>query len=106
MSTHHNGFTRRLMAFVKDRPGEWLPATTFEQFGRQGWRTRISDARQRFEAAHDGTIENRVRRPGRIDGRVCGPLISEYRYVPQANGSDHSVGPGHNTNAAPSGRLL
>lgn len=82
-------FTLRLMAFVKDRPGVWIPATAFEQFGRQAWRSRISDARQKFEAAKDGTIENRQRIAVKV---IAGTndvwqektfKISEYRYMPE-----------------------
>lgn len=51
--------TLRLMAFVKDRPNQIIPATEFEQFGRQSWRTRLAEARKKFESANDGTIEYR-----------------------------------------------
>lgn len=102
MQRHSN--TARLMAFVKDQPNRWIPATSFEQFGRQAWRSRISDARKKFEAARDGTIENRQRWQyrHRLDCpkwqaadasssicQWCKPVrftISEYRYVPQADG--------------------
>lgn len=78
--------TARLMAFVKDRPNQWIRATEFEQFGRQAWRTRLSEARKKFEAAHDGTIENRVQRvyreaEGDLEAWVF--LRSEYRYIPE-----------------------
>jgi hypothetical protein len=104
--------TSRLMAFVKDRAGHWLPATEFEQFGRQAWRTRISDARKRFEAVQDGTIENRVRR-GHSAGCAklfaadleeearcdCGGRIrSEYRYVPRVVESPAVSQAGHDVN--------
>lgn len=93
-----NNNALRLMAYVKDRPGQWLPATAFEQFGRQAWRSRVSDARKKFEAANDGTIENRIRREHRAgcakvfmadleEHAACDCpgvwIISEYRYVPQ-----------------------
>lgn len=97
MSTRHS-FTARLMAYVKDRPNRWIPAQEFEQFGRQAWRSRISDARKKFHEAQDGTIENRWRHQheagcaklfaadleefARCD---CRPwTLSEYRYVPQS----------------------
>lgn len=83
MATSRHSFTVRAMAYFKDRPLVWIPAVELEQFGRQAWRTRISEARQRFEAANDGTIENRVligaMYPGTGAARYT---ISEYRYVP------------------------
>jgi hypothetical protein len=95
--TRHASNTSRLMAFVKDRAGCWLPATEFEQFGRQAWRTRISDARKRFEAVQDGTIENRVRRVYvNDDGGYW--LVSEYRYVPRAVESPAVSQAGHDVN--------
>lgn len=84
--TPRHSFTARLMAFVKDRPLQWIPALEFEQFGRQAWRTRISEARQKFEAAHDGTIENRQRSHMAKDGTRF--THSEYRYVPEPVASE------------------
>lgn len=93
--------TSRLMAFVKDQPLKWLPATAFEQFARQSWRTRISDARKKFEAVHDGTIENRVRKvPARTGGYF---ILSEYRWVPQRAATPAEA---HNLNEPAAGRLL
>ena len=74
MAPRHS-FTLRLMAFLKDRPNVWIPAIEFEQFGRQAWRSRISDARRRFRAANDGDIENSVTKVNRTK-------LSLYRYVP------------------------
>jgi hypothetical protein len=104
--------TSRLMAFVQDRAGCWLPATEFEQFGRQAWRTRISDARKRFEAVQDGTIENRIE-VGHFAG--CAKLFaadleedarcdcggwrrSLYRYVPQREDPPAVSQAGHDVN--------
>lgn len=80
MTATRHSFTLMLMAFLKDRPNRWLAATEFEQFGRQSWRTRLSEARKRFEAAGDGTIENRVTRSRPGDRYQW--TLSEYRYVP------------------------
>lgn len=59
--TRHS-FTDGVIDFVTSHEGQWLDAIRFEQFGRQAWRTRISDARKRLEARGLGTIENRVLR--------------------------------------------
>lgn len=67
-----------LETFLRANPHLWISAVLFEQFGRQAWRTRLSEVRQRFEA-EGGAIENRLRRDG-------GAVISEYRYRPQALG--------------------
>jgi hypothetical protein len=76
MSSRHS-FTDGVIAFVTAHEGQWLDAIRFEQFGRQAWRTRISDARKRLEAAREGTIENRVLR-GK-DHRSA--VRSQYRFV-------------------------
>lgn len=68
-------YTDAVIAFVQAHEGIWLDAIRFEQFGRQAWRTRISDARRRLEQAGKGTIENRVLRVGR-------QKRSQYRYQP------------------------
>lgn len=94
--------TARLMAFVKDRPGQWIHATTFEQFGRQGWRTRISNARQKFQAVQDGTIENQVLPIRDASGTIV-RKDSFYRYVPAETPPRMS---GHNVNAPTEGRLI
>lgn len=74
-------FTDRVMAFFRERPNVWLRATLLEEpGGRQAWRTRISDARKRFEAAGEGTIENRTRRIKTDGGEAW--TLSEYRFVP------------------------
>lgn len=70
-----HSYTRDLIAFVKLRPYEWIDAIRFEQFGRQAWRTRISDARMQLQSRCDGTIENRVLQVGRTKR-------SQYRFVP------------------------
>lgn len=96
--------TARLMAFVKDRPNTWIHATEFEQFGRQSWRSRISDARKKFEAVQDGTIENRLRHL-RINKGDTDTIIvrSEYRYRPQAAPVARTP---HNLNQPTEGRLI
>lgn len=73
-------FTARLMAFVKDRPFTWIPAREFEQFGRQAWRSRIADARRKFHAARDGTIQNRVRGNNILDGEAQ-PHLRSSRWI-------------------------
>lgn len=74
--TSRHSFTMRIGAFFQDRPLVWIPATELEQFGRQAWRTRLSDARRRYGLR----IENRVRKVRRSDGTLY--VKSEYRYVP------------------------
>lgn len=73
MSTR--SFTEGVIEFVKAHEGQWIDAIRFEQFGRQAWRTRISDARKRLQTRGEGTIENRVL----IGSR--GFKHSQYRYV-------------------------
>jgi hypothetical protein len=63
--------TLRLVEFFDARPYEWIDARELEQFGRQAWRTRLSDARICFQM----NIVNRLRRGD-------GVVISEYRYEP------------------------
>lgn len=71
------GFRDRVAAFLKAHPGQWLPATAFEDVaGRQAWRTRLSDCRTQLGM----DIENRVRTVRREDGSTW--KLSEYRYVP------------------------
>lgn len=72
----------KVVAFFRARDGQWIVAVALEQFGRQSWRTRVSEARQVF-AAEGGVLENRVRYVQTADGFVP---ISEYRYRPQALG--------------------
>lgn len=115
-STRHNQ-TLRLMAWIKDRPNQWISALEFEQFGRLCWRTEISRARKKFKAAGDGTIENRPvygHRPGcakvfladlEEDARCdCGGWRrSEYRWVPQREATPTEA---HNLNEPAAVRLL
>jgi hypothetical protein len=54
------GFTDRLIEFIQQHEGKWIDAIRFEQFWRQAWRTRLSEARLRLQATGQGTIENRV----------------------------------------------
>jgi hypothetical protein len=65
------GNTLRLVEFFQARPYQWIDAKALEQFSRQAWRTRLSDARR----AHGMSIVNRLRRDGDV-------VISEYRYEP------------------------
>lgn len=72
-------FRDKVAIYFKSRPNVWVDAVTLEFVGgRQAWRSRVSDCRTELVMS----IENRQRRPGRVEGRVCGPVISEYRYVP------------------------
>jgi hypothetical protein len=66
-------FTARLVAFFLARPYEWIDARELEQFGRQAWRTRLSEAR----VHHGMALRNRQR-------KVNGYTVSEYRYEPPA----------------------
>lgn len=79
-----HSYTRDLIAFIKAREGRWISAIEFEQFGRQAWRTRLSEARLQLQAAGEGTIENRQRmmRVPDHSGRIVRWVLSEYRYVP------------------------
>jgi hypothetical protein len=72
---------QRVIAFLEQRPRQWIRATEFEPIGgRQAWRTAISEARQIVEA-RGGKIENRVRSVGMDQDGMCWTL-SEYRYLP------------------------
>ena len=93
-------FTERVMAYFRERPNVWIRAESFELVGgRQAWRSRIADARVRFQAEGAGTIENRcttIREhlqtcpglqawdvPGACNcGRPRRWTLSEYRFVP------------------------
>lgn len=78
-----HSYTRDLIAFVKAREGRWISAIEFEQFGRQAWRTRLSEARLQLQAAGEGTIENRQSIARMVlNGRPRRLTLSEYRYVP------------------------
>lgn len=99
-STRHNQ-TLRLMAWIKDRPNQWISAFEFQQFGPLCWRTEISRARKRFKAARDGTID--------YQPKQLGPMrISGYMYLPEEGPEIGAVEPsqGYDTNAATPGRLL
>jgi hypothetical protein len=63
--------TQRLVAFFAARPYQWIDARELEQFGRQAWRTRLSNAR----IEHHMNIVNRLRRGD-------GVVLSEYCYQP------------------------
>ena len=73
----------QLVSFLESRPNEWIGAREFEPFGRQAWRTRLSDARTQ----RGMTIENRVRivRSNKplfeLQGCPRTYKVSEYRYV-------------------------
>ena len=68
------------MDYLRAHPQQWIPAVQFEGIGgRQAWRTRLSEARLKFQAAGEGTIENRQRNM-RTDDREW--VLSEYRFVP------------------------
>lgn len=81
MSRH--SFTNEVIKFVTSHEGQWIDATRFEQFGRQAWRTRISNARKRLEASGRGTIKNRVISYRTIDSHngMRHFKLSQYRYV-------------------------
>lgn len=66
--------TEQARRFFAEHPHTWHSAYTLEQFGRQAWRTRVSEAR----ALLPGRIENRQRQS------PTGHVISEYRYVPDS----------------------
>jgi hypothetical protein len=72
--------TQKVLAFVTANEFRWIPAEEFEQFARQAWRTRISDARK-IVKREGGELVNRCRRPG-------GKVVSEYRYRSQPLGRD------------------
>jgi hypothetical protein len=63
--------TQRIAAFFKERPYQWIDARALESFGRQAWRTRLSNAR----IEHHMNIVNRLRRGD-------GVVLSEYCYQP------------------------
>lgn len=85
--SEHATFTARVAAYFKAHPGEWLDGDSFRNIGgKYAYRTRISDCRVDLGMR----IENRKRRVG------GGPVISEYRYLPDA--PDH-VSATHDLNA-------
>lgn len=87
-------FRDAVAEYFKTRPNVWVDAVCLEFIGgRQAWRSRVSDCRTELGMV----IENRQRRPGRIDGRVCGPVISEYCYRPAVVQPDPQP---HDLNAA------
>lgn len=64
-------FTEAVATYFKAHPEQWIDGRTLAQIGgAYAWRTRVSDARRQL-----GTIENRIRRIGRVK-------VSEYRYQP------------------------
>jgi hypothetical protein len=53
--------------FFVSRPGERIECYGLARIGGfAGWRTRVSEARIRLEAAHRGTIKNLVVSRGRV----------------------------------------
>lgn len=79
--------TDEMMQFFRTKPLQWIGAVDLEPVGgRQAWRSRVSEARQRFEQADEGTITNRQTRAvvQEADGRthVRGPILSEYMFTP------------------------
>lgn len=72
----HQSFTDRVACYFTAWPNRWIESTALEAIGgRCGWRTRVSDVRQRGMV-----IENRQRTVKRADGSRF--VISEYRYSP------------------------
>jgi hypothetical protein len=70
-------YTVRLAEYLRARPHIWIQATNLERFGRQAWRTRLSQARRgQYRGGVPMRIDNRQRR------QPSGAVISEYRYVP------------------------
>ena len=70
-------FTRRLAAFFRARPHQWIDGRSLEFAGRYAWRTRVSDLRR---APYFMTIRNRQRRIA-VAGRRF--VVSEYRFEPE-----------------------
>lgn len=67
----------KLREFFLLRPLKWIDAVDLEPVaGRQAWRTRVSELRQRLEKEGAGTIENRQQFRNRV------VVLSEYRYLP------------------------
>lgn len=87
--SRRQNYAEQLEAFLRARPGAWIAAVDFEQFGRQAWRTRLSEVRQVIEA-EGGVIENRQRRVPLGASETSYTILSEYRYRPQALGRDAS----------------
>ncbi len=88
---------RKVLEFLRAHPREWIAAKEFMPLGGQmAWRTRLSDARRIIEA-EGGTLENRQWRANAMDSKPAtrlflGPIVSEYRYLPNAPiGRDASV---------------
>ena len=76
-TTARLSYTAQLAAYLRARPYVFIPATTLERFGRQAWRTRLSEARRgQYRGGYPMHIENRQRR------LASGAVISEYRYRP------------------------
>lgn len=78
--------TEKVVAYFRQHEGAWIGTMTLEQLGgRNAWRTRVSDARKVF-ISEGGDITNRQRRTVTVDAtghkHVTGPIISEYRYLP------------------------
>lgn len=76
-------FTERVAAHFKAHPLLWIDAIELESVGgRQAWRTRVAEVRKQFQAAGEGTIENRTRRQ-RTGTRTW--TLSQYRYIPDVS---------------------
>jgi hypothetical protein len=73
-------------AFLKAHPNTWL-----EQFGRQAWRTRLSDLRTQRGMVIENRVRTVVQRGPLLT--LAGPRtfrVSEYRYVPSCNSAERA----------------
>ena len=74
-----DNLTERLARFFRERPNQWVDARSlFAHGGSMGWRSRLSDCRQRYGM----TIRNRQRRQRVEHPTPHSITISEYRYEP------------------------
>ncbi len=68
--------TAKVVAVFRDAPRQWLIWALFSDLvGERAYRTRISNAKKRFEQ-EGGTVESRTYTEGPR-------IITEYRYLPQ-----------------------
>ena len=68
--------TEKLREFFLVYSMRWIDAVELEPVaGRQAWRSRVSDLRQRLEHEGAGTIENRLQKIGHV-------VKSQYRFLP------------------------
>lgn len=73
-------FSQKLMAFFREREGQWIGTSELEKIGGQNaWRTRVSECRKHVEAS-GGVIENHQQTIRDDDGEPCG-ILSTYRYL-------------------------